>query len=75
MNGWIGLGILLIFIGFAVMMLAMVLSAKEGKVEGGGVVLIGPIPIVFGTNKDMVKIVLLVLLVILLALLIMRWSI
>ncbi len=64
-------GILLIFIGFFIMMLAIALSVKESRVEGGGVVLIGPIPIVFGTSKDIVKIVLLVLLVILLALILM----
>lgn len=67
----IELGILLIFIGFFIMMLAIALSVKESKVEGGGVVLIGPIPIVFGTSKDMVKIILLILLVILLALILM----
>lgn len=67
----IELGILLIFIGFFIIMLAVALSVKESRVEGGGVVLIGPIPIVFGTNKDIVKIILLVLLVILLALILL----
>lgn len=73
--GLVELGILLIFIGFFIAMLSVILSlkesVKESKVEGGGVLLIGPVPIVFGTNKEIVKIILLVLLVILLALILM----
>ena len=48
------LGIILVFAGFAVIFIAMILSAKptshETRVRGGGVVMIGPIPLVFGSD-------------------------
>lgn len=47
------IGILLVFIGTALLS-----SGKEesnGKVSTGGVILIGPIPIVFGNDKNMVS--------------------
>jgi len=49
------LGILFVFAGFAIIFIAMILSASsepgtEGRVRGGGVVMIGPIPIVFGSD-------------------------
>jgi uncharacterized protein (TIGR00304 family) len=57
------LGMTLIFVGALIIMLAVfllsVLSAKKGKVKGGGAIIIGPIPIVFGTDKKSLKTVLL----------------
>jgi len=44
-------GIIIIFLAF----IMMALSSKGGKVRGGGVVMIGPIPIVFGTDKESVR--------------------
>ncbi len=46
-------GMVLILTGFLLVFLGTVLatSGEEGSVEGGGVIMIGPIPIVFGTNK------------------------
>ncbi len=45
-------GIILIFIGFMMIFLGMIMSASgQGEVEGGGVIMIGPIPIVFGTQR------------------------
>jgi uncharacterized protein (TIGR00304 family) len=68
-------GIVLIFVGFAlsfIIMLLLVFSGKRdggrGKVRGGGAVIIGPVPIVFGTDKESVKIIL-ILSIILVALL------
>jgi len=67
-------GIVLILSGFAVAFIAMILTvlsgAKggKGKVRGGGAVIIGPVPIVFGTDKESVKIIL-VLSIVLVALL------
>lgn len=50
----ITLGLILIVIGVLVLMIGMFLSAdKNTKVEGGGVIMIGPIPIGFGTSKEM----------------------
>ena len=54
-------GIILILIGSFIVVISMVRSVREenepeepyrkGKVKGGGVILIGPIPVVFGTDK------------------------
>lgn len=68
------IGIILILSGFAVAFIAMILmvlaGAKggKGKVRGGGAVIIGPVPIIFGTDKESVKIIL-VLSIVLVALL------
>ena len=48
-------GVALIVIGFLAVFLGMLLSSGGGakaEVRGGGVVFIGPIPIVFGTDKN-----------------------
>ncbi len=42
-------GIILIFIGIVLSSLGGA-DRGETKVEGGGVVLVGPVPIIFGTN-------------------------
>ena len=49
----IGAGMALIFIGFLLVFVGTLISALggEGDVEGGGVIMIGPIPIVFGTSR------------------------
>jgi len=46
-------GIALILIGFLLVFLGTIVAAAggDGDVEGGGVIMIGPIPIVFGTSK------------------------
>ena len=58
------LGIVLAIMGFFLVALGVMRSAKESarpegrgkeqeevKVKGGGVILIGPVPVVFGTDK------------------------
>jgi uncharacterized protein (TIGR00304 family) len=71
---WWGIGFGLILIGFALIFIAMIgiiLSGRKGrggKVKGGGAIIIGPIPIVFGTDKESVKIIL-ILSIVLVALL------
>jgi uncharacterized protein (TIGR00304 family) len=57
------LGIALVVAGIIVIVAAIVLAsmgggAKKGKVQGAGVVMIGPVPIIFGTDKKSVKTVL-----------------
>ena len=58
------IGVALILVGFALAFVAMiwlVLSGAKGgkaRVKGGGVVIIGPIPIIFGTDKESVKVIL-----------------
>ncbi|NIU39214.1 DUF131 domain-containing protein [Candidatus Bathyarchaeota archaeon] len=57
------IGIVLILAGFLVTFVAIVLSLKtfkgKGKVQGGGAIIIGPFPIIVGTDKESVKILLL----------------
>jgi uncharacterized protein (TIGR00304 family) len=56
-------GMALIFVGVLIIVLAVlllsVLGAKKGKIRGGGAVIIGPVPIIFGTDKKSLKTVLL----------------
>jgi len=49
------LGILLILAGFAVIFAGMLLTVIRGGGKGGGVILIGPFPIVFGSDAKTVK--------------------
>ena len=62
-------GVLLVLVGFAVMVVAMLSQGRrEGAdVKGGGVVLIGPVPIVFGSDMKWasVAIVLAIILIVL----------
>ncbi len=46
------LGIGLIAVGLSLMFLFFVQAAREGDASFGGVVLIGPIPIVFGSSPQ-----------------------
>jgi len=75
------IGLTLVFAGFAIAFIAVVLLflrgfKSKGKMRGGGAVIIGPIPIIFGTDKESIKIIL-VLSIILIALLLVLtvfWS-
>ena len=57
------LGFALIFIGILIIAIAIILlsisGTKKGKVRGGGVIMIGPVPIIFGTDKSSPKTVIL----------------
>lgn len=57
------LGTALIFVGLVIIALAflslVILSAEKGKVKGGGAIIIGPVPIIFGTDKKSLKTMLL----------------
>jgi len=77
----VNLGFVIILLGFAIAFVAVVLmvvrgARSGGKVKGGGAILVGPIPIVFGTDKESMKIVLIlaiVLTAILVAVTIVPW--
>jgi uncharacterized protein (TIGR00304 family) len=58
------LGIAFVFIGIVVLLLAFLLlffsGIKNGeKIRGGGAIIIGPIPIISGTDKNSLKVLLL----------------
>ena len=57
------LGITLIFVGVLVIIVAVTLisisNSGKGEVEGGGAIIIGPIPIIFGTDSKWIKTILL----------------
>ena len=68
----ITLGLLLVFIGFLVILAGVFSMAyqawKTGDVEklevrGGGIIMIGPIPIIFGTDVATLKILMLLAIV------------
>lgn len=62
------IGLLLVFVGFMILIIGLLLSGSgETRVEGGGVVVIGPIPIVFASNTR-IAIVLMILAIILIVL-------
>jgi len=50
-------GMLLAFA--AVILLILPRKKGDGQVKGGGILLIGPIPIIFGTDRDSVKVLIL----------------
>ncbi len=56
------IGIAIVIVGVIVIVTAIILSSlgssKKSKVRGAGVIMIGPIPIIFGTDKKSVKSVL-----------------
>ena len=57
-------GVVLFFAGFVIAFLAVILLVLttmrgKGKFRGGGAVIIGPFPIVFGTDRESVKMLLL----------------
>jgi uncharacterized protein (TIGR00304 family) len=62
-------GTLLVLVGFGVILVAMLSKAKkEGtEVKGGGVIMIGPIPIIFGSDMKWasVAIILAIILIVL----------
>ncbi len=57
------LGIALLLVGLLIIVVAVILlyvsGANKGKIKGGGAVIIGPVPIIFGTDKQSVETVLL----------------
>jgi uncharacterized protein (TIGR00304 family) len=61
-------GLALISIGiFAIVVGLLILAfSKSTKVEGGGVVLVGPLPIIFGSSERIVYVVLAITLIIML---------
>ncbi len=83
----ITLGFGIIILGFVILMLALLIMSikkeeykeqkeeqSKTKVHGGGVVLIGPIPIIFGTDKQSLIIVLGLTIIIMILAIIIMWG-
>ena len=57
-------GVALVAVGIIIIVVAIILASVrgaekgKGKVRAAGVIMIGPIPIIFGTDKKMIKSVL-----------------
>lgn len=58
----LSIGFILVFAGFAVLIIGGILMAlrNSGEIEGGGVIFIGPIPIVWGSSREITKSLLIV---------------
>jgi len=68
------LGVMLIALGLMVLLLFFMQAATQGNASFGGVVLIGPIPIVFGSSPQMaIASMLLAIILIALSFLILVW--
>lgn len=48
---WFELGLVIVFIGIAMIFIGMLLMARGGG-RGGGVILIGPIPIIWSSERE-----------------------
>ncbi|MCD6300635.1 MAG: DUF131 domain-containing protein [Staphylothermus sp.] len=69
------IGIALIFVGFLIIFIGMFSGTrKEGHVETGGVIIIGPIPIVFGSSKN-ISLLMLILAIVLTTLVLLTYII
>jgi len=76
------IGVTLILLGFAISFIAVLLlvlsgvKGGKGRVKGGGAIIVGPIPIIFGTDKESLKIILVlsIILIALLLVLTLFWS-
>jgi uncharacterized protein (TIGR00304 family) len=71
-----GLSFALVFIGVAIIVVATLWfifssAGRKGETRGGGIIIIGPVPIVFGTDKESVRKVLLLSLALTIVLVIM----
>ncbi|HLQ20816.1 MAG TPA: DUF131 domain-containing protein [Nitrososphaerales archaeon] len=69
------LGTLFVFAGLAIIFVAMLLSSKPStgeRVRGGGVVMIGPIPLVFGSDMKWASVAIVLALVLILVTLVVN---
>jgi uncharacterized protein (TIGR00304 family) len=71
-------GLILVFAGFILAFIsAFVLvfrGSKTGsKMKGGGIVMLGPFPIIFGTDKGSVKVLILLSIILMIVVLAFTW--
>jgi uncharacterized protein (TIGR00304 family) len=67
-------GVVLVLIGFGVMVVAMLSQAQEkgASVRGGGVVMVGPVPIIFGSDMKWASIAIVLAIILVLVTLILN---
>ncbi|KYH42416.1 MAG: putative membrane protein [Candidatus Bathyarchaeota archaeon B63] len=63
-----GLGFILIILGFMITLAAAIMmfiraASLRKKARGGGLIMIGPLPIIFGTDKEAMKILIILAIV------------
>lgn len=70
------LGITLIFLGFMLLVLSMLIIARRsrGKARGGAVIFIGPVPIAVGSDRISVLIAVLMAVAMIAMLYLMLWG-
>lgn len=58
------MGIILLIIGVMIILIgtliALLMNRGKGRIEGGGLILIGPIPIFLGTNRKIITIMMII---------------
>lgn len=69
------IGFALVILGFILAFVAMILLAirprsNGGKTHGGGVLFIGPIPIIFGTDRETTKIMMILAIILIVVILV-----
>jgi uncharacterized protein (TIGR00304 family) len=72
----ISAGVIIIFIGIIILVLAVLLSlgkSENTKVKSAAVIIIGPIPIIFGSDKKSLKTILALALALTVALIILYY--
>ncbi len=74
----IALGFALIVAGFIITFFSALLLflrgvRVQGKTRGGGLIMIGPLPIVFGTDKETVKILLVLSVALMILAIVILW--
>ncbi|MEM0084621.1 MAG: DUF131 domain-containing protein [Candidatus Methanomethylicia archaeon] len=62
------IGVLTIFLGAII---AIMKAKSSGRVESGGVIIIGPFPIIFGTSSKILKIMVIITLLIMITLMLL----
>jgi uncharacterized protein (TIGR00304 family) len=71
-------GLVLVFAGFALALISAFFfmlygTRAESRVRGGGIVMLGPFPIVFGTDKGSVKVLIVLSIVLMIIVLAFMW--
>ncbi len=66
------LGFFMIFVGIVIIVVAFLLILAsgirhKGRITGGGVIIVGPVPIIFGTDKESARKILLLSIILMVA--------